>query len=235
MALDEHSLRGALEALLFVSDEPVSLLNLASLLEEDPNVVQAALDSLAKDLALENRGFLLREVAGGWRLYTNPAYHDLVENYVLSWDTRRLSAAALETLAIVAYTQPTTRAAISSIRGVNSDSALNSLVEKGLVREAGVAESPGNPTLYATSKTFLEKFGLRSVDDLDSLEQFAPDESTRALIAERLSASRRMVSTPSLETLEAIARDQEEAVFDNPLGLVEKINFDKLRFDTDDE
>ena len=96
----------------------------------------------------------------------------------------------METLAIVAYLQPVTRSGVASVRGVNSDSSINSLVEKGLVREAGVADAPGNPTLYATTRAFLEKFGLRSTADLPDLDQFAPDDDTRAFIRERLSATR---------------------------------------------
>ena len=117
----------------------------------------------------------------------------------MSWDTRKLSAAALETLAIVAYTQPVTRAQISSIRGVSSDSSINSLIEKGLVREAGVADAPGNPTLYATTKTFLEKFGLNSVKDLTDIAEFAPDEETRRLIAQRLSSTKETVMVSDTE------------------------------------
>ena len=109
---------------------------------------------------------------------------------MLSWDTRKLSAAAMETLAVVAYAQPVTRAGVASVRGVNSDSSINSLVEKGLVREAGVADTPGNPVLYATTRAFLEKFGLRSTADLPPLDDFAPDDETRRLITERLSATR---------------------------------------------
>ncbi|MBR2521520.1 MAG: SMC-Scp complex subunit ScpB, partial [Coriobacteriales bacterium] len=130
----------------------------------------------------------LREVAGGWRLYTHPAYHDIVEKYVLSWDTQKLSQAALEALAVIAYNQPATRAMVSSIRGVNSDGVIASLVEKGLVREAGRDTTPGQPILYATTKTFLEKFGLKSLTQLPMLEDFAPNEETRELIRERLSA-----------------------------------------------
>ena len=188
--LDHSQIQGAIEAMLFVTDEPVGTIALADILEVDPREVESALVDLRDKLESENRGIQLREVAGGWRLYTHPAYHELLEKYVLSWDTRKLSQAALETLAIVAYTQPTTRAQVASVRGVNSDSSINSLVEKGLVREAGASDAPGNPMLYATTRAFLEKFGLRSVADLPDLADFAPDDSTRALIYERLSASR---------------------------------------------
>ena len=186
--LDRAQLSGAIEAMLFVTDEPVGVIELADMLEADPKLVEQALVDLREKLEREQRGIQLREVAGGWRLYTHPAYHDLVEKYVLSWDTRKLSQAAMETLAIVAYLQPCTRAGVASVRGVNSDSSINSLVEKGLIREAGQADAPGNPTLYATTRGFLEKFGLRSVSDLPDLDEFAPDDATRQLIRERLSA-----------------------------------------------
>ena len=186
--LDQAQLPGAIEAMLFVTDEPVGVIELADMLEADPKLVERALVDLRQKLEREQRGIQLREVAGGWRLYTHPAYHSLVEKYVLSWDTRKLSQAAMETLAIVAYLQPCTRAGVASVRGVNSDSSINSLVEKGLIREAGQADAPGNPTLYATTRGFLEKFGLRSVSDLPDLDEFAPDDATRQLIRERLSA-----------------------------------------------
>ena len=187
--LQEGQLRGAIEALLFVTDEPVGVIDLADMLEVDPKQVEETLVCLRDGFERDERGIQLREVAGGWRLYTHPAYHELVEKYVLSWDTRKLSQAAMETLAIVAYLQPTTRAGVASVRGVNSDSSINSLVEKGLIREAGQADAPGNPTLYATTRAFLEKFGLRSMKDLPPLDDYAPDDATRRLIQERLSAS----------------------------------------------
>ena len=186
--LEQAQLSSAIEAMLFVTDEPVGVIELADMLEADPKQVEQALVDLREKLEREQRGIQLREVAGGWRLYTHPAYHDLVEKYVLSWDTRKLSQAAMETLAIVAYLQPCTRAGVASVRGVNSDSSINSLVEKGLIREAGQADAPGNPTLYATTRGFLEKFGSRSVSDLPDLDEFAPDDATRQLIRERLSA-----------------------------------------------
>ena len=187
--LEETQLKGALEAMLFVTDEPVSVIDLATMLEVDTAKVEEALVSLRSEFEQENRGIQLREVAGGWRLFTHPAFHDLIERYVISWDTRKLSQAALETLAVVAYCQPITRAGVASVRGVSSDSSINSLVEKGLLREAGTADAPGNPMRYATTRAFLERFGLRSVDDLPDITQFAPDEETRALIYERLGAT----------------------------------------------
>ena len=112
--LTDEQLPAAIEAMLFVTDEPVSAISLAQMLEVETSQAQRALVELQDQLLEENRGIQLYEVAGGWRLYTHPAYHELLEKYVLSWDTRKLSAAALEVLAIVAYTQPATRAQISA-------------------------------------------------------------------------------------------------------------------------
>lgn len=204
--MPQDSIPGAIEALLFVSDEPVSAMTLADMLEIDLPATQAALDALKRRLEETDAGVQLREVAGGWRLYTHPRYHELIERYVISWDTRRLSQAALETLAVIAYNQPITRAGVVSIRGVNSDSPINSLMEKGLVREAGREQSPGQPILYATTRSFLEKFGLASAADLPDLEDYAPDEESRALIRERLGVTR-------AEAHEA------ESLFDDDLSL----------------
>lgn len=224
--LTESNIQGAIESLLFVTDEPVSAITLAEMLECDVAAVDAALREVKARREAEESGIQLREVAGGWRLYTHPAYHDIIEKYVLSWDTRKLSAAAMETLAIVAYTQPVTRVGVASIRGVNSDSSINSLVEKGLVKEVGQADTPGNPTLYGTTRVFLEKFGLRSISDMTDIAEFAPDAETRALIAERLSSTREAPAVSEEQVAEALA-----AV----TGVVDKIDFDELEFDFDEE
>lgn len=241
-------LSGAVEAMLFVTDEPVTVLTFADMLQVEPADVQEALVALQKDLEDSERGIQLREVAGGWRLYSHPRYHELIERYVVSWDTRKLSQAALETLAVVAYCQPITRNGVASVRGVSSDSSINSLVEKGLLREAGVQDAPGNPVLYATTRTFLEKFGLRSVADLPPLESFAPDDETRAFIAERLNVVRPEDESYYLEdessaAAEDLARAESmqeamQAMLSDALasgvGAVEKINFDELVFEEDD-
>jgi len=187
-------LRGAIEALLFVSDEPVSASRIAKVLEADQGAVATELASLAGEYQSSERGFQLREVAGGWRFYTHPAYHDQIERFVLSWDTRRLSQAALEALAVVAYHQPVTRVGINAVRGVNSEAVLASLIEKGLVREIGREKEAGNAIVYGTTRAFLEKFGLKDISDLPPLEEFAPDADTEAAIRDRLSA----IEGPSL-------------------------------------
>lgn len=245
-ATDPEWLKGAVEAMMFVTDEPVNVMTFADMLQADPADVQLALDALQRELNEANRGVQLREVAGGWRLYTHPQYHELIEKYVVSWDTRKLSQAALETLAVVAYCQPITRNGVASVRGVSSDSPINSLVEKGLLREAGTQDAPGNPVLYATTRTFLERFGLRSVRDLPPLEQFAPDDETRAFIAERLNVVRPEDEAYTLdadETAEELLQlDNMQEAMQSMLsdalaagaGAVEKINFDELIFDEDD-
>ena len=212
MARDEaHAeLMGVAEALLFVSDEPVSSAKLAAILEISPVEMDEVLTELAAEYADENRGMQLREVAGGWRFYSHPAYHDLIERYVISWDTRRLSQAGLEVLAIIAYHQPVTRAGINAIRGVNSEGVVSSLVEKGLVREMGRDEAPGNAILYGTTRSFLERFGLKSVKDLPPLEDFAPDEESREYIRERLSGmdeQRRQMSFDEEDALDGRGLD----------------------------
>lgn len=202
--LDASSVKPALEAMLLVSGDPVSASDLARVLGMTPGEVASALAELAAEYSDANRGFQLREVAGGWRMFTHPAYHDQVEALVLSWDTRKLSQAALEALAVVAYHQPVTREGVKAVRGVNSDGVISSLVDKGLVREVGRAADKGQAILYGTTQAFLEKFGLRSLRELPDLEQFAPDEESRKFIRERLSGR-------SIEsTLEDAADDLDE-------------------------
>ena len=203
--MDSGSLKGLLEALLLVSDDAVPATDLARAAGAAPGEVASALAELSAEYADANRGFQLREVAGGWRLFTHPAYHDQVADYVMSWDTRRLSQAALETLAVIAYHQPVTREGVRAIRGVNSDGVIASLREKGLVREVGRASDRGQAQLWGTTRLFLEHFGLRSIRELPPLEDFAPDEESRRFIRERLSGR-------SIEpVLEDVPEDEFEA------------------------
>lgn len=272
---EDGYLESALEALLFVSDEPVPAGKLAELLEIEAAQVTEALEGMRETRQAHEVGVQLREVAGGWQFVTHGKHHDLIERYVRSWDTRKLSAAATETLAIIAYMQPVTRAQVSSVRGVTSDSSISSLVEKGLVREVGNADTPGNPTLYGTTRTFLEKFGLKGIDEMTDLAEFAPDDQTEALIRERLSATRDetaltdeeaarlaeqmlydddadeavsgMLDTEMAVQLEKAAdiiaesaeadpmRQMMREALESTAGVVEKIDFDTLVFDTDDE
>ena len=198
------SLKGALEALLLVSSDAVPATDFARELGVAPSEAASALAELAAEYADCDRGFQLREVAGGWRLFTHPAYHEAVERYVLSWDTRRLSQAALETLAVIAYHQPVTREGVKAVRGVNSDGVIASLKEKRLIREVGQTSDRGRSALFGTTQAFLEKFGLRSLHDLPPLEDFAPDEESRQFIRERRSG--RSIGS----TIEEAAADVDE-------------------------
>jgi segregation and condensation protein B len=159
----------ALEALFFVSDEPLTASVLAQALDVDRRSVESLCDRLAKELDDRESGLVLRNVAGGWRLYTHPDAAPIVEQFVLSSRQARLTKAALETLAIVAYKQPVTRHQVSGIRGVNSDGVLRALADRGLIEEAGRDETPGRPVLYATTPGFLERLGLPSLAALPSL------------------------------------------------------------------
>lgn len=205
--LNSNSLKGALEAMLLVSSDPVSASALAKILDVTPGEVASLLAELKVEYEEANRGFQLREVAGGWRLFTHPAYHEQVEALVLSWDTQRLSQAALETLAVIAYHQPVTREMVKGIRGVNSDGVISSLVEKGLVREMGRDPQRGQAIIYGTTNAFLEKFGLKSTRELPDLEQFAPDEESRRFIRERLSG--RTIQSTLEETQEDLDEERE--------------------------
>ena len=205
--LEPSSLKGALEALLLVSSDPVTASAFAAVVGATPGEVASALAELKVEYEEANRGFQLREVAGGWRLFTHPAYHDQVEAFVLSWDTQKLSQAALETLAVIAYHQPVTREMVKGIRGVNSDGVISSLVDKGLVRELGRDKERGQAIIYGTTNAFLEKFGLRSLKDLPDLEQFAPDEQARQFIRERLSG--RSIQSTLEETADDLDEERE--------------------------
>jgi segregation and condensation protein B len=158
-----------LEALLFVSDEPLTPAVLSQALEVDRRQVETMCERLQADLEGRRSGLVLRNVAGGWRLFTHPDTQPQVERFVLSSRQARLTKAALETLAIVAYKQPATRHQVSAIRGVNSDGVLRALVDRGLIEEAGRDEGPGRPVLYATTPQFLERLGLPSLAALPSL------------------------------------------------------------------
>lgn len=164
----KHDTR-ALEALFFVSDEPLTSSVLAQAMELDRRTVEALCDRLQADLEERGSGVVLRNIAGGWRLYTHPDVAPAVERFVLSSRQARLTKAALETLAIVAYKQPVTRHQVSAIRGVNSDGVLRALTDRGLVEEAGREEAPGRPVLYGTTPQFLERLGLPSLAALPSL------------------------------------------------------------------
>ena len=218
--LEANSLKGALEALLLVSSDPVSAPALAGALDIAPGECASLLAELKVEYEEANRGFQLREVAGlRGRFGRLQPVHDVVEAYVLSWDTQKLSQAALETLAVIAYHQPVTREVVKGIRGVNSDGVIASLVDKGLVRELGRDPQRGQAIIYGTTNAFLEKFGLRSTRDLPDLEQFAPDEQSRQFIRERLSG--RSIQSTLEEQAEDL--DEERELIDTDVEDVEAV------------
>lgn len=172
---DGPSLAQALEAILMVVDEPVAEITLAQVLERPTAEVAAALRTLSAEYTASGRGFDLREVAGGWRFYTRAECAALVERFVRDGQQARLTQAALETLAVVAYRQPVSRARVAAVRGVSSDGVMRTLVARGLVEEAGT-DPESQAVLYRTTSYFLERLGLRSLDELPELAPFLPDD-----------------------------------------------------------
>jgi len=164
----------ALEAVLMVADQPLDHLVLAEAVGHPPADVQDALLQLAASYDAQGRGFELRNVGGGWRYYTREAYASAVERFVIGGQQARLTQAALETLAVVAYKQPISRGRISAIRGVNVDGVMRTLVTRGLVEEAG-ADSETGAVLYRTSSYFMERMGLADISELPELAPFLPD------------------------------------------------------------
>ncbi len=172
-AIDE-GLRGAVEAILFVVDTPVPAATLAELLDVEERTITEQLEALAAEYEQQRRGFTLRPAGEGWRLYTREEYAEHVERYVTEGQRARLTQAALETLAIVAYRQPVSRSRISAIRGVSVDGVIRTLLSRGLVAEKGNDPVTGGG-LYVTTELFLEKLGLSSVDELPDLAPLLPD------------------------------------------------------------
>jgi len=166
--------RRAIEAVVMAATEPVPARDLAELVECSVDLVRELCGELAEEYARERRGFVLAEVAGGYRYQTHPDMAPYVEQFVLEGQHVRLSGPALETLAIIAYKQPITRGQVSAIRGVNVESTLQTLVQKGYVQEVGRDPGPGLATFYGTTPHFLERLGLASVSDLPPLGDFVP-------------------------------------------------------------
>jgi len=179
-ALEETSpephveLRPALEAVLMVADQPLDHLTLATAVGHPPAEVAEALEALSREYDEQGRGFDLRNVAGGWRYYTREDVAPVVERFVLDGQQARLTQAALETLAIVAYQQPVSRARVSAVRGVNVDGVMRTLLARGLVEEAG-QDAQSTATLYRTTSYFLERIGVASLDELPELAPFLPE------------------------------------------------------------
>jgi segregation and condensation protein B len=174
--LDERGwMRCELEAILLVADEPVPAATLAEVIGQRLTRVEELLIELAAEYARDARGFVLRAVAGGWRLYTHPGARSAVEAYVRAGQQSRLTRAALETLAVIAYRQPVARFQVAAVRGVNVDGVFRTLLARGLIREVGRHDGPGQAVLYGTTDAFLEQLGLNSLDELPPIKDYLPD------------------------------------------------------------
>lgn len=173
-SLGAPSLTAAIEALLLLADEPMTLLDLASATRQPVSDVEAVVRGLSEEYREQERGFDLREVAGGWRYYTRAECSPLVERYVLDGQQARLTQASLETLAVIAYRQPIARGKVSAVRGVNVDGVIRTLLSRGLIAEAG-HDGESGAHLYRTTSYFLERMGIASLDDLPPLAEHLPD------------------------------------------------------------
>jgi len=166
--------RRALEAIIMVTDSPLEAQMLAQLTEQTVEQVESQLTELAAEFEQQERGFQLAHVAGGWRFQSHPMMAPYVERFVLEGQSAKLSAAALETLAIVAYKQPLSRAQIAAIRGVSVDSVVRTLEQRGYIGEVARDPGPGQAVLFGTTPLFLERLGINSISDLPSVAEFVP-------------------------------------------------------------
>lgn len=194
--MNDTELKYAIEALLFASERPLTVEQIQQAFEEavSEKELRGHLAELQREYESQRRGFKLFEIAGGYQLVTDERFSPTLKRFYQSREKRRLSQASLETLSVIAYKQPVTKAEIEAIRGVNVDGALKTLLEKGLVKMAGRKEVPGRPILYGTSKEFLEHFGLNSVKELPPLSQFTLNDIEGHLVPPELR------STPGPET-----------------------------------
>ena len=176
--------RGAIEAVLMVIDEPVTEMSLASALELPVDDVVEHLHALAADYDAGNRGFTIKGIAGGWRVYSRPDYAPVVEKFLIDGQRSRLTQASLETLAVIAYRQPISRARIGAVRGVNVDGVVRTLHNRGLIEEMGTEVESG-ATLYRTTSFFLQRLGLGSLDDLPALAPYLPEVDVLDELAEQ--------------------------------------------------
>ena len=167
-------LHGAIEAVLMVVDEPLTPLMLAAALEQPVTDVESALIDLEDGYVATNRGFTLREVGGAWRMYSRYEYAPVVERFVLGGQQARLTQAALETLAVIAYRQPVSRSRVSAVRGVNVDGVIRTLLTRGLIEEVG-QDDESTAILYGTTSYFLERLGVQSLDELPALAPYLPE------------------------------------------------------------
>ncbi|TET49619.1 MAG: SMC-Scp complex subunit ScpB [Actinomycetota bacterium] len=174
----EEWVKTYIEGILFISESPVKTGVIAESTGIPESKVKQTLRMMEQEYIDQNRGFVIKKISGGYRMYSNPALNEVLQRFVKTNIRTHLSQAALETLAIIAYRQPITRTQIAEIRGVRTDSVVLTLLDKGLLKEAGKLKEPGNPILYRTSDRFLELLGLNTLKDLPPLKEFKEDEQT---------------------------------------------------------
>jgi len=170
--ISETELRSITEALIFVAEEPISAKFIADVIDVKREAVEKAIENLAQEYESRNGGLQFREIAGGWQIATRPEHHEYIRAYLRSKPSAKLSLASLETLAVIAYKQPVTVPEILEIRGVQSPSAIKTLLDKRLIIAKGRKETVGRPMMYGTSKEFLIQFGLKDLSELPSIEDF---------------------------------------------------------------
>ncbi|MGW9266348.1 SMC-Scp complex subunit ScpB [Gordonia terrae] len=205
--LDDDRLRSALEAVLLVVDTPVTTDELANAVDQDRTRVREMLNAMSSELTASGSGFDLRFAGDGWRYYTRAEYAPYVERLLLDGARSKLTRAALETLAVIAYRQPVTRARVSAIRGVNVDGVIRTLVARGLINEVGT-EPTTNATTYATTELFLERLGLASLTELPDLAPLLPDVDLIDDLDEEL------LSDPRFAKLSSQPSDSKELIID---------------------
>lgn len=167
---DSTWIRSCIEAILFISDKAVKPEEISAVIKVERSEIKDIIEKLKKEYIDSSRGFIIKKIGSGYRFFSNPSVYNVLKRFVKSNIRSYLSQAALETIAIVAYKQPVTRTQIAEIRGVRADSVVNTLVDKGLVREAGKLKEPGNPIIYRTTEKFLEVLGIGSLKELPPLE-----------------------------------------------------------------
>ena len=171
-------MRTYIEGILFISEDPVKLSVISETLGIEATEARKLIETLEKEYIEQNRGFVLKKVSGGYRLYSNPALNDVLQKFIKTNIRAHLSQAALETLSIAAYKQPVTRTQIAEIRGVRTDSVVLTLVDKGLLKESGKLKEQGSPILYKTTERFLELLGINSLKNLPTLKEVTEDEKS---------------------------------------------------------
>lgn len=207
---DERSLEQRLEAMLTIAIEPVTAEELADLTDTDTESVQTVLRALREQAEAERRGFAFTELASGWVMQSSPDVAEDVTRFANRDVSHRLSAAALETLAIIAYRQPVSRSQVSALRGVNVDGVVRLLEQRGYIEERGRAEGPGQPILYGTTEIFLDRLGLASLSELPPIESFLPNLDAARTIAESFTPSTDLDVDDASDTSDAPASDTSD-------------------------